>query len=67
MTSKFSRRQKRQSFRIRRIRRREMWRIIFITLLGLASAPAWSAGKQCSLDAKTMFTFTWVPQTPAEP
>ena len=44
-----------------------MWRTIFITLLGLASAPAWSAGNQCSLDAKAIFTFTWIPQTAAEP
>ncbi|HEX8601538.1 MAG TPA: hypothetical protein VF774_02760 [Pseudoduganella sp.] len=44
-----------------------MWRTMFITLLGLASGPAWSAGKQCSLDAKAMFTFVWIPQTAAEP
>lgn len=42
-------------------------RLILLTLLALASAPAWSAGKQCSLDARTMFTFTWVPQTAADP
>lgn len=40
-----------------------MWRTMWLTLLCLASAPAWCAGKECSLDANTMFTFTWVPQT----
>jgi hypothetical protein len=44
-----------------------MWRTMFIIVLGLASAPAWSAGRQCDPDAKAMFTFTWIPQTAAEP
>lgn len=44
-----------------------MWRTMLITLLGLASVPAWSAENRCSLDAKDMFTFIWVPKTAAEP
>ncbi|WP_338765633.1 hypothetical protein [Massilia sp. METH4] len=44
-----------------------MWRTIFIALLGLASAPAWSAGKQCDPDAKNTFTFTWIPKTASVP
>ena len=44
-----------------------MWRTMFITLLALASAPAWSAGQQCSPDAQDMFSFTWVPRMAADP
>lgn len=44
-----------------------MWPTIFITLLALASTPAWSAGTQCTSNAKAMFTFTWIPQSPAQP
>ena len=44
-----------------------MWRTIFITVLGLASAPVLGADKQCTPDAKARFTFTWMPKTAAEP
>lgn len=46
---------------------RDYRRTMLLILLGLASAPAWSAGKQCSLDARDMFTFAWVPKTAADP
>lgn len=44
-----------------------MWRTLFIILPGLASVPAWSADRQCHPNAKAMFTFTWRPQSAAEP
>lgn len=44
-----------------------MWRAMWIILLCLSSAPAWSSGSECSLDANTLFTFTWVPQTGDDP
>ena len=38
-----------------------------IASLALASAPAWSADTGCRPDAKVAFTFTWIPQSAAEP